>query len=170
VKAENELSKRLHIDKALLQTWREHFAQLVREQGIAANATRRFLRGRNKRKNTDKMLRALHRGRSRVMLERVKSVIVDLYDGKDMNDPAREKLIQMRKILVGQWMTAADILDRQGEMILAREVRNFANRLPQVLTDRERLAVDYIRHKQEQAKTRSRRDGKAKDTEPELTR
>ena len=82
MKAENELSKRLHIDKAMLQTWRQHFAQLVREQGIAANATRRFLRGRNKRKNTDKMLRALHRGRSRVMLERVESVIVDLYDGK----------------------------------------------------------------------------------------
>lgn len=67
-------------------------------------------------------------------------------------------------------MTAADILDRQGEMTLAREVRNFANRLPLVLTDHERLAVDYIRHKQEQAKTRSRRDGKANDTVPELTR
>jgi type IV secretory pathway VirD2 relaxase len=62
VKAENELSKRLRIDKARLQTWREHFAQLMREQGIAANATRRFLRGQNKRKNTDKMLRALRRG------------------------------------------------------------------------------------------------------------
>lgn len=74
----------------MLQTWREHFAQLMREQGIAANATRRFLRGQNKRRNTDTMLRALGRGRSRVMLERVKSVITDLYDGKDMRDPAHE--------------------------------------------------------------------------------
>jgi hypothetical protein len=170
VKAEDELSKRLHIDKALLQTWREHFAQLTREQGIAANATRRFLRGQNKRKNTDKMRRALHRGHSRVMLEHLKSVIVDLYDGKDMNDPAHDKLVQTRKALVGQWMTAADILDKQGEITLASEVRKFAKCLPQVLTDRERLAVDYIRHKQEQAKTSPHRDTKVKNTERELTR
>jgi hypothetical protein len=170
VKAEDELSKRLHIDKAMLQTWRELFAQLMREQGIATNATRRFLRGQGKRKNTNKMLRALRRGRSRVMLERVKSFIVDLYDGKDVNDPAHEKLVQTRKTLVGQWMTAADIWDRQGELTLLREVRNFARRLPQVLTDRERLTVDYIRHNEEQAKTSSHRDIKAKDTEPELTR
>jgi hypothetical protein len=31
------LARRLHIDKAMLQNWREHYAQLVREQGIAAN-------------------------------------------------------------------------------------------------------------------------------------
>jgi len=148
VKAENELSKRLHIDKAMLQTWREHFAQLMRDQGIAANATRRFVRGQIKRKNADKLLRAQRRGRSRVILERVKSVVVDLYDGKDMRDPAREKLIQTRKAVVGQWTTAADILDKQGETALAREVRNFASRLPTVLTDREKLTVDYVRHSQ----------------------
>jgi hypothetical protein len=62
----------------------------MREQGIAANATRRVLRGQNKHKNTDKMQRALRRDRSRVMLERVKSVILDLYDGKDMCDPTRD--------------------------------------------------------------------------------
>ena len=37
VKAENELGRRLHIDKQLLRDWREDFAQLMREQGIAAN-------------------------------------------------------------------------------------------------------------------------------------
>jgi hypothetical protein len=145
VKAENELSRRPHIDKAMLQTWREHFAQLMRDQGIAANATRRALRGQTKRKNADKLLRAHRRGRSRVVLERVKSVIADLYDGKDMRDPAREKLIQTRKALVGQWVTAADVLDKQGETTLAREVRNFASHLPTVLTDRENLTVDYVR-------------------------
>lgn len=33
VKAENELSNRMHIDKAILQTWREHFAQFMRDRG-----------------------------------------------------------------------------------------------------------------------------------------
>ena len=48
VKAENELGRRLHIDKQLLRDWREHFAQLMREQGIAANAT---LSGNSRRKH-----------------------------------------------------------------------------------------------------------------------
>ena len=120
----------------------------MREQGIAANATRRFLRGQNKRKNTDKMQPALRRGGSRVIFDRVKSVIVDLYDGKDMRDPAREKLIQTRKTLVGQWMAAADALDKQRLITLAREVRPFAGHLPTVLTDLEKVAVDYVRHRQ----------------------
>ena len=48
VKAENELGQRLHIDKQLLRDWREDFARLMREQGIAANATPRAIRGENK--------------------------------------------------------------------------------------------------------------------------
>jgi hypothetical protein len=78
----------------------------------------------------------------------VKSVIVNLYDGKVMRDAAREKLIQTRKALVEQWMTAADILDKQEETTLASEVRNFAKHLPAVLTDCEQLTVDYMRHRQ----------------------
>jgi hypothetical protein len=65
-----------------------------------------------------------------------------------MRDPAREKLVQTRKSLVGQWTTAANILDKQGETTLARKARNFASHLPTVLTDRENLTVDYDRHGQ----------------------
>jgi hypothetical protein len=104
------------------------------------------------------------------MLERVKSVIVDLYVGKDMTDPARAKLVQTLKTLVEQWMAAAAILDKQGEITLAREVRNFGKRLPKVLTDRERLTVDYVRHKQERAKTSSQRNTRVRETDLELTR
>jgi hypothetical protein len=39
VKAENDNGQRLHVDKALLRQWREDFARMMREQGIAANAT-----------------------------------------------------------------------------------------------------------------------------------
>ena len=45
-------------------------------------------------------------------------------------------------------MTAADILDKQGETTLAREVRKFAGHLPTVLFDRENLTVDYVRQRQ----------------------
>ncbi|MGH8289145.1 MAG: relaxase/mobilization nuclease domain-containing protein [Steroidobacteraceae bacterium] len=40
VKEEREIEPgRLHIDKATLRKWRQDFARLMREQGIAANAT-----------------------------------------------------------------------------------------------------------------------------------
>ena len=35
VKAEGQDGRRLHIDKAMLRDWREQFAQLMRDQGIA---------------------------------------------------------------------------------------------------------------------------------------
>src|SRR3984893_2567758 len=50
VKAEGNDGRKLHIDKPMLRAWREDFARLMREQGIAANATPRFVRGQNKRK------------------------------------------------------------------------------------------------------------------------
>lgn len=48
VKAESEDGRRLHIDKNMRRHWREDFAQAMRQQGIAANATPRFACGRNK--------------------------------------------------------------------------------------------------------------------------
>ena len=54
VKAESDFGRRLHIDKQLLRDWREHFAQLMREQGIAANATPRAIRGKNKKNHREK--------------------------------------------------------------------------------------------------------------------
>jgi hypothetical protein len=130
----------------------------MREQGIAANATRRAIRGRNKRSNIDKMLRAEEYGQPRVLRERVESVVKDYHAGGGFHEPAREKLTETRKAIVGQWTTAADILDKQGETTLAREVRNFASRLPTVLTDREKFAVDYVLHRQRAATSRTPAD------------
>jgi hypothetical protein len=73
VKAENELGKRLHIDKAMLHEWQEHFAQLMRAQGIAANTTRRAVRGKIKRRNMDNVLRAQRHCAPHVMSERSSS-------------------------------------------------------------------------------------------------
>ena len=58
VKAEDEYGRRLHIDKPMLRDWREGFARTMREQGIAANATPRVIRGRNKGKVRDGVFRA----------------------------------------------------------------------------------------------------------------
>ena len=64
VKAENELGRRLHIDKQRLRDWREDFARLMREQGIAANATSRAIRGENKKNPREKIFKAQRYGNS----------------------------------------------------------------------------------------------------------
>ncbi|MFL6602192.1 MAG: hypothetical protein ACJ8R9_12775 [Steroidobacteraceae bacterium] len=64
VKAEDELGRRLHIDKEMLRQWREDFARMMREQGIAANATPRVARGHNKGNTRSGRYRAQRRGAS----------------------------------------------------------------------------------------------------------
>lgn len=44
------------------------------------------------------------------------------------------------------WNQVATVLDAQGEVVLAGEVRHFATRLPRVMTDRERLAAQLLQH------------------------
>jgi MobA/VirD2-like, nuclease domain len=146
VKAENEDGRRLHIDKEMLRHWREDFAELMREQGIAANATSRPVRGRNERKMPDPIYRAKQRGASTVVRQRITEVARELSSTGSFSDPARARLLETRKAVLHSWLNIADTLDIQGESILADEVRHFARHLPRVLTDKEQIAaalVDY---------------------------
>jgi hypothetical protein len=157
VKAENELGRRLHIDKQLLRDWREDFARLMREQGIAANATPRAIRGENKKKPRDAILKAQRYGKSTALRDRVIGIAQELARSKTVVDPARERLLDTRKSLVSTWMKAAEVLDAQGEMILAGDVRYFAGHLTPVLTDRQRLAAQFIKFTEKQRQIQ--RDG-----------
>jgi hypothetical protein len=67
-----------------------------------------------------------------------------------VEDPARARLLETRKSLVSTWMKAAEVLDAQGEEILAGEVSYFAKHLPPVLTDRQRVAAQFLRFKEQQ--------------------
>jgi len=144
VKAENEFGRRLHIDKQLLRDWREDFARLMREQGIAANATPRAIRGVNKTKRREGIFKAQLYGKSTAIRERVIGIANDLSRSGTVADPARAMLLETRKSLASAWMKAAEVLDAQGEVILAGDVRYFVRHLPLVLTDRQRLAVQLI--------------------------
>ena len=152
VKAESDFGRRLHIDKQLLRDWREDFARLMREQGIAANATPRAIRGENKIKRREGIFKAQFYGKSKsaVMRERVQGIATELSRSGMVDDPARERLLETRKSLVSIWMKAAEVLDEQGEEILAGDVRYFAMHLPPVLTDRQRLAAQLIRFHEQQ--------------------
>lgn len=144
VKAEGEHGQRLHIDKEMLREWREDFARMMREQGVAANATPRVARGRNKGATRDPIYRAQRRGASTALRSRVTSVADELKRTGTVRDPSRKRLVATRGAIVDGWMQAADILDRQGEISLAGDVRYFAKHLPPVLTDRERVAAGIL--------------------------
>ena len=146
VKAESEEGQRLHIDKAMLRAWREDFARLMREQGIATNATPRVIRGRNKEKTRDAIYRARQRGASNVVRERVTDIAKQLILTGSFHDPARAKLLETRRSVVNGWLDIADALDLQRETILAGDVRRFVRHLPPVLTDHERLAEKFVQH------------------------
>lgn len=127
VKAENEQGRRLHIDKSMLRQWREDFAQAMREQGVAANATPRTVRGRSPRKIKDSVYRARNRSDQRQAVAFATAV----------NDLQRET----RALVTSCWKEIARRLDAQGEIELAGDVRYFAKRLPGSLAERERSRV-----------------------------
>ena len=169
-KAENELGRRLHIDKQRLREWREDFARLMREQGIAANATQRAIRGENTKFPGEKGFKAQRYGKTTALLDRVTGIARELSRSGTIVDPARERLLKTRKSLVSAWMKAAEVLDAQGEIILAGDVRYFASHLPPVLTDRQQLAAQFIRFTKQARGMEQGGPGRGLPKDPELTR
>src|SRR5579872_2905363 len=64
VKSVSEQGERLNIRKATLRHWREQFATYLREQGVAANATERAVRGQYTARKKDAIYRAIRRAES----------------------------------------------------------------------------------------------------------
>lgn len=172
VKAEREDGGgRLHIDKAMLREWRQDFARMMRDQGIAANATSRAVRGQTKRALRDAHYRAKGRGRSSYAIRReVESIAQELSKSSTIRDPAHAQLAETRKAVVTAWMNVAATLDAQEEIILAGDVRWFAKNLPLVVTDRERLATDFIRYAKAQRSARERGEDVVRNRAPERSR
>jgi hypothetical protein len=164
VKAENEYGKRLHVDKPMLREWREDFARTMREQGIAANATPRVIRGSNKGNARDGAFRAQRRGKSTAIRAKVTMIATELAKNGRFSEPAQAKLIDTRKAVVTNWMRIADMLDRQGEVTLAGDVRYFAKQLPPAHTDMEKLAIQFARHVAPSRMALSARDDRKYDS------
>lgn len=72
--------------------WRERFGHLMRNQGVTANATPRFARGRNKGKTRDATYRAQQRDDSNVVRRLVADVADQLAKTNSFRDPARDRL------------------------------------------------------------------------------
>jgi hypothetical protein len=170
VKAEGIDGRRLHIDKAMLRDWRGDFARMMRDQGIAANATPRAVRGQGKKAMPAPAYQTRHHGRSQALRAQVESIARELSRTGSVRDPAHNKLAETRNAVVAGWKAVANALDAQGEIVLAGEVRSFAARLPPVLTDRERLAADFIRHVKAERSARTWAGEPTRDRADERTR
>jgi len=170
VKAEGIDGRRLHIDKAMLREWRQDFARMMREQGIAANATPRSVRGQTKRAAKDVFYRTQRRGHSYALREKLDGIVRELRATTPITDPARARLLETRRAVVEGWNAVASKLEGQGEIVLGGHVRYFAMHLPPVLTDRERLAEQFIRFAKAQRSTRTRGDDRLRDRTTERTR
>ena len=170
VKAEGTDGRRLHIDKPMLREWRQDFARMMREQGIAANATSRSVRGQTKRAAKDVFYRTHRRGHSYSMREKLDDIGRELSATRTITDPARVKMLETRNAVIEGWNAVASKLEAQGEIVLAGHVRYFATHLPPVLTDRERLAQQFIQHVRAQRLARARVDHRGRDRALERAR
>jgi hypothetical protein len=139
----------------MLCQWREDFAQLMRQQGIAANATPSVVRGPNKRGTN------IYRGRRRGVTTATREHAV--------SDLMRKKVLEARNSVMSYWHQIAGLLDAQGEIELAVDVRNFACRFSSVLSDKEQSA-QHRRYVKPAVANTDATDARMRDRGKELSR
>jgi hypothetical protein len=159
VKAVSEQGLRLNVRKPTLREWRREFARHLREQGVAANATERAVRGEPRTHRLDGIYRATLRRDSTYTRLKTESIAVELSKGDLRVEPGKAKLVETRKAIEHGWCATGDILAALGHRVLASQVQRFAGEMPAPWTDREQMAREIQRHRslpraQEQRPTR----------------
>jgi hypothetical protein len=138
VKAMGYDGTRLNIRKATLREWRREFARHLREQGVAANATERAVRGVTNYQKKDGIYRAERRHASTHWRQRTEAVKRAMTPAGEIRpEPAKAQLLETRLHVVRGWNGVADELARRGQEELAPEVRRFVTQLPPPRTERE---------------------------------
>jgi len=140
----SERGVRLNIRKATLREWRRDFAEALRKQGVAANATERAVRGVSRSSKSDGIYRAMRRGDSTHLEERTINVASELRRGLLREDPGAETLGSTRRAIEQGWRAVSTLLEGSGERELARHVRQFVAQMPPAQTDREWIATKVI--------------------------
>jgi hypothetical protein len=143
VKAVSEQGERLNIRKATLRGWRREFARQLREQGIAANATERAVRGQTNGHKLDGIHRAMKDPSrdSTHMKRRIGTVATELLEGDFRPETGKSKLVETRREIARGWQAISEILTREGQLELAVDVRRFAEAMPPPLTEKEHIAA-----------------------------
>jgi hypothetical protein len=155
VKAVSEQGVRLNIRKATLREWRKEFARHLREQGVAANATDRAVRGVTTPQKLDGVYRPMHDPMrySTHIQKRIESVAADLHAGRPIHvEDGKDKLLRTRREVERGWRSVSDVLLREAQPELAAQVRRFVDKMMPPRTENEwfaeelhsRLQTDYL--------------------------
>lgn len=147
VKAVDKNGVRLNPRKADLQQWREHFAETLREQGVAANATPRRARGQVRKAEKQELIQMQRRGvEPAVKAAQKAAVVAEVRGEKPVLNPAQQRIEAVRKETVqayGQVAKALATGDAE-ERALAVEVVQFVQAMPPLKTAHQ-LAVEAVR-------------------------
>ncbi len=141
VRAISEQGVRLNIRKATLRDWRQQFAAHLREQGIAANATERAVRGKSRVPKTGGVFRSDERDSSTYVQAKL-----DAYFRRDRNqpEPGKATLVATRRQEEQGWYVVHDVLDSEGHSEVARDIRRFLAQMQPPRTEREQIALDVL--------------------------
>ena len=145
VKAMSEQGVRLNIRKATLREWRWEFARYLRDQGIAANATERAVRGESRTHKKDGIFRATERGDSTHMQERVQAAASELAKGAFSQGPGESTLAATRKEVERGWRAVSNVLLSEGLPELAVQIRRLMEAMPPPMTEKEQLTQELRR-------------------------
>jgi hypothetical protein len=141
VKAMSEQGVRLSIGPATPRDWRREFARHLRDQGIAANATERAVRGETRTHKIDPIYRVALRGDSTHVRAQAETVAAEMLTGGSLRvEPGKRTLMGTRRQVESAWRILADNLANDGHLNLASEVRRFVDQFKPPRTERELVA------------------------------
>jgi hypothetical protein len=141
VRAISEQGLRLDIRKATLRDWRQQFAAHLREQGIAANATERAVRGETRVAKTDGVFRSDKRHSSTYVQAKLNSYV---HRDRNQPEPGEATLVATRRAVEQGWYVVHDVLERDGHSEVARDIRRFLAQMPSPRTERQQITLDVL--------------------------
>jgi hypothetical protein len=149
IRAVSDQGQRLHIKKATLREWRAGFAHHLRELGVPANATQRHVRGETRPRKADGIYRAMSRGESTHLRNRVEVVRGELMKGKWQVESGKAKLLRTREEVRCGWLAVGDVLAHQGHPEIAAQVKRYVEQMPKPLTEKEYVATKLLERTRE---------------------
>jgi hypothetical protein len=119
---------------------RSGFARHLQAVGVAANATQRYVRGETSPRKPDGIYLASLRAESTHMRARTEAGARELASGGLKLEPGKADMLRTRSEVREAWQMLGDILVRQQQPDLAHQVRQFADRMPPPMTEKEVIA------------------------------
>jgi Relaxase/Mobilisation nuclease domain len=139
IKAVSEQGVRLNIRRETLRSWRREFARHLRDQGVAANATERAVRGETKAPVRDGSYRAAIRGDSQPVNNRIEAA-PSQRRANGLENRQQDELRETQKRVAQGWSAVSEFLQDSGELPLAIAIARFVSRMDSPPTNDRQLS------------------------------